>query len=41
MTKFSDYQNRFKTISFRREDGILEMRFHTDGGPLRWGFVPH
>jgi hypothetical protein len=25
----------------RRENGILEMRFHTDNGPLRWGLVPH
>jgi enoyl-CoA hydratase/carnithine racemase len=25
----------------RREDGILEMRLHTDDGPLRWGMVPH
>lgn len=41
MTTLSDYQNRFKTILFRREEGILEMRFHTDGGPLRWGFLPH
>ena len=25
----------------RREDGILEMRLHTDDGPLRWGLGPH
>jgi hypothetical protein len=25
----------------RRENGILEMRFHTDNGPLRWGLGPH
>jgi enoyl-CoA hydratase/carnithine racemase len=25
----------------RREDGILEMRLHTDDGPLRWGLIPH
>lgn len=37
----SDYQDKFDTISFRREDGILEMTLHTDGGPLRWGRKPH
>ena len=41
MTTLADYQDRFKSVVFRREDGILEMRFHTDGGPLRWGFLPH
>jgi enoyl-CoA hydratase/carnithine racemase len=25
----------------RREDGILEVTLHTDGGPLRWGRLPH
>ena len=25
----------------RREDGILELRLHTDGGPLVWGDGPH
>ena len=41
MSVLADYQDKFETIVFRREDGILEMRFHTDGGPLRWGFLPH
>jgi len=41
MTSLADYQNKYKTIVFRREDGILEMRFHTEEGPLRWGFLPH
>jgi enoyl-CoA hydratase/carnithine racemase len=25
----------------RREDGILEMTFHTEGGPLRWNLQAH
>jgi enoyl-CoA hydratase/carnithine racemase len=25
----------------RREDGILELTVHTDGGSLRWGRLPH
>lgn len=41
MTKLVDYQNRYTSIKFRREDGVLEMRFHTDEGPLQWGLVPH
>lgn len=24
-----------------RRDGILQMRLHTDGGPLHWGQEPH
>lgn len=40
-TKLSDYETRYETIRFRREDGILEMRLHTNGGPLRWGRLPH
>jgi len=41
MTALADYQDKFQSIVFRREDGILEMRLHTDGKPLRWGFLPH
>ena len=38
---FDDYATRYSCIRMRREHGILEMRFHTDGGPLRWGLLPH
>jgi hypothetical protein len=24
-----------------RRDGVLQMTFHTDGGPLQWGLLPH
>lgn len=41
MSAFDEYANRYQSISMRREDGILEMRFHSDGGPLKWGLVPH
>ena len=41
-TKLSDYKDRYETIRFSRdEDGVLEMQLHTDGGPLRWGRLPH
>jgi enoyl-CoA hydratase/carnithine racemase len=38
---FADYCEKFRTIRMRREDGILEVTVHTDGGPLRWGRLPH
>jgi enoyl-CoA hydratase/carnithine racemase len=38
---FDDYATRYSCIRMRRERGILEMRLHTDDGPLRWGLVPH
>ncbi len=38
---FDDYAGTFETIRMRREDGILEMTLHTEGGPLRWGRLPH
>jgi enoyl-CoA hydratase/carnithine racemase len=41
MTIFSDYANAYNHIAMRREDGILEMRFHTEGGPLRWNLAAH
>lgn len=38
---FADYAEKFDTIRMRREDGILEMTLHTDGGSLRWSRHPH
>ena len=31
-----DYCDKYETIKFHREDGILEMTLGTDGGPLVW-----
>jgi enoyl-CoA hydratase/carnithine racemase len=39
--KLADYQDKYNHVKFRREDGILEMTFHTKGGSLRWGIKPH
>jgi enoyl-CoA hydratase/carnithine racemase len=36
MAQFSNYKDKFKYVRFRREDGILEMAFHQDGGECRW-----
>ena len=41
MSRFESYATKYACIHMRREDGILEMRFHTNGGPLQWGLGPH
>ena len=44
MTKFSDYHDRYPSIKMdRSDDGILQLTFHTDDGPLVWGHIggPH
>lgn len=38
---FEEYARRYQHAAMRREDGILEVRLHTDGGPLVWGAGPH
>jgi len=40
-TRFDDYRDKYACCSMRREDGILELTLGTDGGPLRWGRLPH
>ena len=42
MTALADYETRYANVVFERdEDGVLLMRFHTDGGPLKWSEVSH
>lgn len=31
----------FESAALSLDDGVLEVRLHTDGGPLVWGEVPH
>ena len=38
---FDEYSKRYQTVSMRREDGIVELRFHTNGGVLQWAALPH
>jgi enoyl-CoA hydratase/carnithine racemase len=38
---FDEYAHRYSHVALRREDGVLEMRLHSDGGPLIWGRGPH
>jgi enoyl-CoA hydratase/carnithine racemase len=39
--RLSEYQDRFEHAVLDRHDGILEVRLHSDGGPLQWGLGPH
>jgi enoyl-CoA hydratase/carnithine racemase len=41
MSRFDSYATKYQTIKMERRDGILQLTFHTDGGPLRWGLLPH
>jgi enoyl-CoA hydratase/carnithine racemase len=41
MTTLDTYASKYRTIRMERRDGILQLTFHTDGGPLRWGMLPH
>ena len=41
MSRFEGCCDKFSWLRMRREDGNLEMRLHTEDGPLRWGLVPH
>lgn len=36
MSTFDSYADRYPDIRMEREDGILQMTFHTDGGSLKW-----
>jgi enoyl-CoA hydratase/carnithine racemase len=38
--KLDEYAPEYRHIAFRREDGILQMTLHSDGGPLVWGGDP-
>jgi enoyl-CoA hydratase/carnithine racemase len=41
MTQLADYANRYVNVALRREEGVLEMRLHTAGGPLIWSESAH
>jgi hypothetical protein len=41
MAKFDDYMNRYKHIRMERRDGVLQIIFHTEGGPLKWSMAAH
>jgi len=42
VTKLDDYAQKYNHVVMDRgDDGILHMRLHTEGGPLKWGGSPH
>ena len=41
MTELSDYQYQYRNIHMERQDGILEVRLHSESGPLKWGAMAH
>lgn len=40
-TDFAAYSRAYRHVAMRREEGIVELRLHSDGGPLVWGDSPH
>jgi enoyl-CoA hydratase/carnithine racemase len=40
MSRFEDYSSRYKAVRFKRENGILELAIHRDGGPAQWAANP-
>ena len=41
MASLEQYAGNYQNIRMERRDGILQMTFHTNGGPLQWGGGPH
>ena len=39
-TRLEEYKDKYKNIKFERRNGILQIAFHTDGGPLLWSAMP-
>jgi enoyl-CoA hydratase/carnithine racemase len=40
-TTFDSYREKYRTIRMHRENGILEMHFHSEGKALQWSLVAH
>jgi enoyl-CoA hydratase/carnithine racemase len=41
VSSLGNYANKYSFAHLERTDGLLEMRFHTDGGPLVWNRRVH
>jgi len=41
MTRFDEYATKYQDIRMQRRNGILEVTFHTKGGPLQWNESAH
>jgi enoyl-CoA hydratase/carnithine racemase len=41
-TQLEEYAPKYESfLKFKRKGKVLEARFHTDGGPLKWGLEVH
>lgn len=40
-TTFDEYSTGYRHVRMQREAGVLELRLHSDDGPLVWGAGPH
>jgi enoyl-CoA hydratase/carnithine racemase len=41
MARFEEYASKYQDIRMQRRNGILEVTFHTKGGPLQWNESAH
>ena len=41
MARFEEYRDKYKHLRMERNEGILEVMLHSDGGPVVWGAGPH
>lgn len=41
LSSFDTYAERYESVRMHRDNGVLEMHLHTDGGPLRWSLTAH
>ena len=41
MSKFEEYCYRYEYIKLQRDEGILQLTFHSKGKELLWGGRPH
>ena len=41
MKHFEEYAHKYQNVRMERRDGILQMTFHSNGGSMVWGEVPH
>ena len=41
MIKFDDYREKYSHIRMERQDGILQITFHTGGAALKWSGPSH
>ncbi len=39
--RLEDYRDAYECVAVERSDGVLQLRLHTNGGPLLWNEVAH